>query len=257
MPPRRIRTRARPANSAIQGSINQGDIGQNFRNEEQGNPEVQNVENPVNEENVNIESGEDSDYNEFDDQDYDEEEYESTQEIEVPAENPMDQFMTLLRQNLNPYPPPPPQGPNTATQSAFRAFKSLKPPEFQGSADPIEARAWIKEMEKAFEILGIEEAQKTVFATYLLKGEANYWWESKKNLETTAIITWTRFTTLFLEKYFPVFMEAQMERKFLELKQDNMTVAEYEAKFTELSRFVPEFVNTDLKRPRRFQQGLK
>ncbi|KAK1401483.1 hypothetical protein POM88_001088 [Heracleum sosnowskyi] len=36
-----------------------------------------------------------------------------------------------------------------------------------------------------------------------------------------------------------------------------MTVAEYEAKFTELSRFVPEFVNTDLKRSRRFQQRLK
>ncbi|KAK1365776.1 hypothetical protein POM88_041337 [Heracleum sosnowskyi] len=36
-----------------------------------------------------------------------------------------------------------------------------------------------------------------------------------------------------------------------------MTVAEYEAKFTELSRFVPEIVNTDLKKSRRFQQGLK
>ncbi|KAL8110189.1 hypothetical protein AgCh_026053 [Apium graveolens] len=34
----------------------------------------------------------------------------------------------------------------------------------------------------------------------------------------------------------------------LELKQDKMTVAEYEAKFTELSRFVPEFVNTEEKK---------
>ena len=34
-------------------------------------------------------------------------------------------------------------------------------------------------------------------------------------------------------------------------------MAEYEAKFTELSRFVPEFVNTEEKRARRFQQGLK
>ena len=43
-----------------------------------------------------------------------------------------------------------------------------------------------------------------------------------------------------------------MELKFLELKQENMTVAEYEAKFTELSRFVLEFVNTDAKGARRF-----
>jgi hypothetical protein len=48
-----------------------------------------------------------------------------------------------------------------------------------------------------------------------------------------------------------------MEIKFLELKQGNMTVAEYEAKFTELSRFVPEYVNTEIKKIRRFQQGLK
>ena len=36
-----------------------------------------------------------------------------------------------------------------------------------------------------------------------------------------------------------------------------MSVAEYEAKFTELSRFVPEFVSTEEKKARRFQQGLK
>ncbi|KAL8098415.1 hypothetical protein AgCh_031247 [Apium graveolens] len=36
-----------------------------------------------------------------------------------------------------------------------------------------------------------------------------------------------------------------------------MTVAEYEAKFTELSRFVHEFVNTEEKKTRRFQLGLK
>ncbi|KAL8089415.1 hypothetical protein AgCh_039026 [Apium graveolens] len=48
-----------------------------------------------------------------------------------------------------------------------------------------------------------------------------------------------------------------MEIKFLKLKQDRVTVAEYEAKFTELSRFVPEFVNTEEKKTRRFQLGLK
>ncbi|KAK1368562.1 hypothetical protein POM88_034654 [Heracleum sosnowskyi] len=35
-----------------------------------------------------------------------------------------------------------------------------------------------------------------------------------------------------------------------------MTVTEYEAKFFELSRFVPEFVNTEEKKASRFQPGL-
>ena len=52
-------------------------------------------------------------------------------------------------------------------------------------------------------------------------------------------------------------MENHMELKFLELKQNKLSVAEYEAKFTKLSRFVPEFVNTEEKLERRFQQGLK
>ncbi|KAL8120344.1 hypothetical protein AgCh_017500 [Apium graveolens] len=48
-----------------------------------------------------------------------------------------------------------------------------------------------------------------------------------------------------------------MELKFLEIKYDKMSVDVYKAKFIELSRFVPEFVNTKEKKARRFQQGLK
>ena len=48
-----------------------------------------------------------------------------------------------------------------------------------------------------------------------------------------------------------------MELKFLELKQENKSVAEYETKFIELSRFVPAQVDTDEKKALRFQQGLK
>ena len=45
--------------------------------------------------------------------------------------------------------------------------------------------------------------------------------------------------------------------KFFELKQDNMTVGEYEKKFTEISRFMGEYVDSEEKRAQRFQQGLK
>ena len=32
----------------------------------------------------------------------------------------------------------------------FKQFQAVKPPEFKGSADPVEANAWLKEMEKGF-----------------------------------------------------------------------------------------------------------
>ena len=40
-------------------------------------------------------------------------------------------------------------------------------------------------------------------------------------------------------------MQNHMELKFFELKQENMTIAGYEPKFTELARFVPEYVDTE------------
>ncbi|KAL8133741.1 hypothetical protein AgCh_008979 [Apium graveolens] len=48
-----------------------------------------------------------------------------------------------------------------------------------------------------------------------------------------------------------------MEMEFLELKQGNRSVTEYEAKFTELARIAPEYVSSEAQRAKRFQQGLK
>ena len=130
----------------------------------------------------------------------------------------------------------------------FQAFQAVKPPEFKGSADPIEARSGLKEMEKVFTLVNVGDDLKTNFASYFLRNEATYWWELVKALEPVEIVTWGRFTELFLEKYFPRYMQNQMELKFFELKQENLSVTEYEARFTELARFVPEYVNTDEKK---------
>ena len=133
----------------------------------------------------------------------------------------------------------------------------MNPPEFKGTADPVVAQAWLKEMEKAFGLVGVEDDQKCKFASYYLKSEANYWWESVEALEEVEVVTWERFKELFLEKYFPRYMQSHMELKFFELRQENSSVIEYERKFTELARFVPEYFNTDEKRAKRFQQGLR
>ncbi|XP_074346492.1 uncharacterized protein LOC141685278 [Apium graveolens] len=106
-------------------------------------------------------------------------------------------------------------------------------------------------------MVGVEEDKKTIFVAFMLKGEANYWWEAKRAIEENPVVSWERFTALFLEKYFPKHLEQQMELKFLELEQGSMTFAEYENKFSELSRFVPYHVDTGEKRTRYFQLGLR
>ncbi|XP_074374354.1 uncharacterized protein LOC141714752 [Apium graveolens] len=132
----------------------------------------------------------------------------------------------------------------------------MNPPAFHDTIDPVVANTRIREMERSFELVRLGEDQKTVYATYFLKGEVIYWWDSVKDLEEVQPVTWARFKELFLEKYHPKYVPKQMEVKFLELKQRNMSFLEYEKKFTELSRFVTKYVGTEEEKAQRFQQGL-
>ena len=58
-------------------------------------------------------------------------------------------------------------------------------------------------------------------------------------------------------KYFPDTARHAKSQEFLELKQGTMTVMEYVARFTELALYADDYVDTDLAKVRRFENGLK
>ena len=64
------------------------------------------------------------------------------------------------------------------------------------------------------------------------------------------ILTWTVFLDAFYEKYFPESVRDEKEVEFMGLIQENKTVLQYEAKFTELSRFAPHIVANDVRKVR-------
>ena len=139
-------------------------------------------------------------------------------------------------------------------------FRKLGPPSFLGNPDPTEAESWIMQMEKIFDVIGCTEVQKVSFASFMLKGVAKHWWRSTKKtvpLEEDEILTWTVFLDAFYEKYFPESVRDEKEVEFMELIQGNKTVLQYEAKFTELSRFAPHIVADDVRRAKKFQRGLR
>ena len=70
-------------------------------------------------------------------------------------------------------------------------------------------------------------------------------------------MTWGEFRELFMGKFFPASARHAKAWEFLELKQGNMTVLEYVAKFIELSRFRDDYVTTDMAKVRKFEDGLK
>ena len=70
-------------------------------------------------------------------------------------------------------------------------------------------------------------------------------------------MTWGEFRELFMGKFFPALTRHAKAWEFLELKQGNMTVLEYVAKFIELSRFGDDYVATDMAKVWKFEDGLK
>ena len=71
------------------------------------------------------------------------------------------------------------------------------------------------------------------------------------------MITWGEFRELFMDKFFPASARHAKTREFLELKQGNMTMLKYVAKFTELARFGDDYVATDMAKVWKFEDGLK
>lgn len=64
-------------------------------------------------------------------------------------------------------------------------FRKANPPKFHGGYGPEAAELWLKEIEKIFRTMRCTNNQKLTFATYVLEGEAEYWWEcTQKLLET-------------------------------------------------------------------------
>ncbi|XP_028057444.1 uncharacterized protein LOC114261372 [Camellia sinensis] len=133
-------------------------------------------------------------------------------------------------------------------------YKKLKPPEFTGGIEPLQAEVWVLETEKIFEVFPCNDTYKVLLATFTLKEEARRWWMLIRDMNRD--LTWDRFKGMFYEKYFPQCMRDRKVSEFEQLKQGIMSVAEYESKFTELARYAPHMVDTEYKKARKFEGGL-
>ncbi|RHN78856.1 putative nucleotidyltransferase, Ribonuclease H [Medicago truncatula] len=105
------------------------------------------------------------------------------------------------------------------------------------------------------------EDQKVRFGTHQLSEEADDWWVSLLPTlgQEGAVVTWAVFRREFLRRYFPEDVRGKKEIEFLELKQGNMSVTEYAAKFVELAKFYPHYTaeNAEFSRCIKFENGLR
>ncbi|XP_060175274.1 uncharacterized protein LOC132605993 [Lycium barbarum] len=141
----------------------------------------------------------------------------------------------------------------------FKNFMGLKPPEVDASPTSIDPQKFIDRCEKILTTLGLKETRGVEFATFLFSGSAESWWISIQRGRQAGLppITWSELLALFKDRFIPLSKQDDMRRQFNNLRQGTMTVTEYEAKFIDLSRYVPYLVEDPREKVRRFVDGLE
>ena len=139
--------------------------------------------------------------------------------------------------------------------SNLQRFRPHHPSTFTGGGGPMVADHWFMQIEKVLEAMEItSNATRIRLAAFQLKGEAQIWWKCARTSRDLEAMTWAEFQELFMGTYFLATAKAQ---EFLELKQGAMTVMDYVTRFTELARFVDDYMATNLVKVKRFDNGLK
>ena len=103
----------------------------------------------------------------------------------------------------------------------------------------------------------LSDEEKVMCAVNQLVKGASYWWDLVAQTEDVTTMTWAQFLKLYNEKYLGEAVRTRKVHEFMDLRQGNLSVAEYVMKFEELARFAPNVVPTDEARMSKFLHGLR
>ena len=95
------------------------------------------------------------------------------------------------------------------------------------------------------------------YAVFLLQGDAYNWWKTvPDSLVQPPVLGWDDFLREYHSKYSPEVYRREKRREFIELKKNDMTVAEYELKFIQLLVYAANLIDTEGEKCLKFEEGL-
>ncbi|XP_057948216.1 uncharacterized protein LOC131143872 [Malania oleifera] len=103
----------------------------------------------------------------------------------------------------------------------------MNPPAFVRGPNPMAAENWVQEIKEIMIVLDCTIEQKVHYAAFKMIGEAKRWWLYAKLLEDQKVV------------------------------KGNMTIAEYVAKFVELSRFALFLIPNEVRKAKKFEKDLR
>ena len=97
-------------------------------------------------------------------------------------------MMQMMQDMQGPQPTAPAPVPQALVGPYFRAFFRMKPPEFVGGLDPIDAHDWLYITERVFQAIQCNEEDKVLFVAQMLKGPDGRWWDTTSTHFTSQMI---------------------------------------------------------------------
>ncbi|XP_042024003.1 uncharacterized protein LOC121771256 [Salvia splendens] len=137
----------------------------------------------------------------------------------------------------------------------FKELRKMGAVDFVWTIDPAEAEIWLKRTKRVFNQMGCIAEERFDYTVSLLQDNAYYWWETvPRAMIHPPVLSWDDFLREFGDKYMPPVYHDEKQREFLSLKQGSMSVADYEVKFTQLSRYASALLPTKQDKCRRFEE---
>jgi hypothetical protein len=149
------------------------------------------------------------------------------------------------------------QVPQLPQHDKLGEFQRTKPPTFSHSVEPMDANNWLKTIEKKLQVVQCTNRERVLFTTHQLVGPAADWWDAYVEAhEEPETINWQEFRNNFRTHHVPFGMMKLKKKEFEDLKQGSMSVNEYVTRFTQLSHYAPDNMDTYERKQDWFLNGL-
>ena len=153
-------------------------------------------------------------------------------------------------------PPPPPREVIEEPGRSIERVQKLGAKPYDSSGNPEAAWLWLDQVNKVYGVIGCTDEQRVLFYSFLMEDRAKDWWDVVERRYPDGI-TWDQFQQEFTDIFFPQSHKDSKIEEFFKLEQKNMSVSEYEKRFSELVRLVPYIQADKVLKCKRFLSGLQ
>ena len=152
-------------------------------------------------------------------------------------------------------PPPPPREVLKEPRRSIERAHKLGAKPYDGSGDPEAAWLWLDRVNKVYGFMGCTDEQRVLFSSFLMEDRAKDGWDAMDRRYPEGI-SWDQFQQEFIDRFFPQSHKDSKIEEFFRLEQKNMSVSEYEKRFSKLVRLVPYIKADEVLKCKMFLAGL-